>query len=720
MCAPCTACGQGEYEAAPCGPYDRICFGYASLDVAIRAGLLSRYNASDLGAAYLPAMLAFLRAQTRAGVVAIRVLGSEPWGQALGTPQPDGTLELPPDGGYGPVTLYPLAGQPPGGSEVYLHDLNITLRGLFEVLPNSALDFSVLLERAMYSAEAQLVEGAPDGLLERGRRLLSAVLVCPSDFYPVSYPLLGPICVPCQFDPVLTASPRTPVNLRWALAAQPCPQGFARQCYGGQSQPVCISRASAAVITTVSASQQVSCPDGQVPAQDPASGGQLCTGVPCAQGLTGPAGACAPCPPGAYKPAAGPDPCTPCPAGTYSPFPGQAAESSCQPCPTSSWADAGSAGCTCNAGYAGNTTGACMACAPGTYKLMAGAGACLQCHPGGVAAGGLSTQCQPCLPGTYASGSALSVCSTCDAGFYQYLVGSTDCPACAPGYASPPAPPLSHCEGCAEGTFAPAQGTPACLSCPHGAYSYALATACQACPDGTAVEGQSCVACAPGTAGRGGDCAGCPAGAYAGGYGQASCAACETGKYNTAGGRSSCSPCPPGRAGAGCAPCPAGQYATGSGLRACTACGRGLYTPTQGTASPGECRACEPGTYWGQDACTPCPTNTLAPSGSFSVLDCLAAEGYYGLPGQQAAPCPPGSYCPQASMAPAQCPPGSYSQQASATCTQSLAASALRDYDWLVAASWLAVTAIGVACLVRTKRFWRSARRGQEKFTRNA
>ena len=78
---------------------------------------------------------------------------------------------------------------------------------------------------------------------------------------------------------------------------------------------------------------------------------------------------------------------------------------------------------------------------------------------------------------------------------------------------------------------------------------------------------------------------------------------------------------------------------------------------------------------------------------------------------------PAGLLLPAGQHGPGSMPPGLSlaAGLASAICTQSLAASALRDYDWLVAASWLAVTTIGVAC----KRFWILARRGQEKFTRN-
>lgn len=715
ICAQCTVCLQDEYEASPCGVGDRVCYGLTGLNVTISASLVSRYNASALKAAYIPAMLAFFLAQTRAGSVDIRIVESQPLRQAQTSPQPDGTLDLQLDGDGAIITLYQLADQPSSGSLVYTHNVNITFNGLFAVQPNAALDFSVLIERAMLSAESLLVQEAPEMLLG-GRRLLQVSLFCPFDTYLVNYPYIGPVCAPCQIDPILTSTMQTPVNLRWALAAQPCPRGFARQCYGGVSQPVCISRATAVVLTkaTAFATQQTSCPDGQTLAQDPSSGNQLCVGVQCDKGLTGTAGYCSPCPSGTFKPTVGSDQCTPCPAGTFSALPGQPELQSCQKCPDNSWSAAGSPACECNAGFTSISQQQCSPCAAGTYKFTSGSAPCVSCHPGGAGQGLISTQCTPCLQGTYASAYGLSVCTDCAAGSYQYRAGSSSCPLCAAGYASPPTGMRAYCMACMSGTYS-LLGAATCLACPEGSFSYAMASDCQSCPDGTGTTGKTCVPCAPGSFGTGGVCTDCSAGTYSASHGVTQCVTCAPGSYAPTQRSTRCDPCPPGNAGLGCAPCPVGQYATGYSLSACIACEPGLYTLRRGARSSDECQNCEEGTYWERGVCTNCPDNTLSPRGSLSQMDCLAAPGYYGLPGVRADPCPAGSYCPQASMTPAKCPAGTYSPQASSTCVTPQGRSALRDYDWLVAGSWLAITFFGVACLVRNKRFWKSARQSRNR-----
>jgi hypothetical protein len=718
VCAPCSTCTENEYEAVPCGAGDRVCYGLVSLNVTITASLVSRYNGSVLDMAYVPAMHAFLLAQTRAGTVDIRVIGSQYLNQAQTSAQPDGTLDFQLDGDYDVMTLYQLEDQPATGNRIYVHTVNITLDGLFSVQPNAALDFSVLIERALLIAESTLVQGAPEAVLG-GRRLLAISPVCPFDTYLVSYPYLGQICVPCQLDPILTSTIKTPVNLRWALAEQPCPRGFARQCYGGGSQPVCISRATAVILAEATAflTKTISCPDGQTLALDPGSGSQLCVGVQCDPGLTGPSGYCSPCPPGSYKPTTGSDACTPCPAGTFSPLPGQPALQSCQGCPSNSWSAPGSTACECNAGFTSDLNSGCSTCKLGTYKITSGPAPCIPCNPGGAGQGLISTTCAPCLQGTYASAYGLSTCISCAAGAYQYLVGSSACPMCAAGYASPPSNVRTYCEGCKSGTYS-LSGAPMCLACPTGSFSFALASDCQSCPDGTGVVGATCVPCAPGSYGAAGVCVDCPTGTFTASTGVTQCETCAPGSYAPGLHYTICAPCIPGKAGLGCEPCPVGRYATGYSFKACRACDPGLYTPRRGAQSPDECQNCEEGTYWEQGDCMKCPDNTLSPRGSQSYTDCLAAPGYYGLPGVRADPCPAGSYCPRASMTPAKCPAGTYSTQASTTCVTPPGHSALRDYDWLVAGSWLAVTFFGVACLVRNKRFWKSAKRGRDRESR--
>ena len=51
---------------------------------------------------------------------------------------------------------------------------------------------------------------------------------CAADTYAYDYPILGQQCVPCQDDPVPTATTATPPALWWTLAPYPCNPNFAR------------------------------------------------------------------------------------------------------------------------------------------------------------------------------------------------------------------------------------------------------------------------------------------------------------------------------------------------------------------------------------------------------------------------------------------------------------------------------------------------------------
>jgi hypothetical protein len=154
-------------------------------------------------------------------------------------------------------------------------------------------------------------------------------------------------------------------------------------------------------------------------------------------------------------------------------------------------------------------------------------------------------------------------------------------------------------------------------------------------------------------------------------------------------------------------PCPPGSYGTSYGVTACIPCPTGGYSVAPGATGVTQCLACAENVFWTPRGCIPCPNNTAAPRGALSQRDCLAVQGYYGLPGQRALACPAGSYCPQASMVPSKCPDGSTSQQGALACIVLPERSMVHQFDGVVAASWFVVTFLGVACLVRTKRFWR-------------
>ena len=669
VCAPCAACAAGQYEACPCGPRtngtcasgNRVCYAYASVNVSVNATLVAQYTAADLSVAYLPAMREHVRAQTLAAAVAVQVTDSAPF-EGVALAGADGTTTV----FYGTPAvqrvLYPIAGIQPTG--VLRHRLRITLGVLYAVQPNRDRDFSGLVERALRSAEAFLV---PAAAMQNGtsrRRLLASdnetVWACPADSYGVLYPTLGPLCVPCQNNPILSADASTPPAVRWELAPAPCPIDYARACPGGYAQPQCVARFAGSLLVSATGSEPVTlaCPSGQAAATDPATGAPLCVGIPCAQGYTGIPGYCGPCAPGTYKPVVGSAPCDLCPANTYAPSEAGARLQDCLPCLNHSTSLAGASQCTCNAGYTGPT---CLPCAPGTYKFIPGNASCAPCEQGGQSQGLASLHCHACPNGTFAPTTGLSACADCDRGTYQNSTGASACALCAPGHASRPLPPRPDCLDCPPGSYTPTPGADACPSCPPGSYSGAAATACDYCPNGTGVAAQACASCYRGEYGLGGICM----------------------------------------------PCPPGSYGTSYGVTACIPCPTGGYSVAPGATGVTQCLACAENVFWTPRGCIPCPNNTAAPRGALSQRDCLAVQGYYGLPGQRALACPAGSYCPQASMVPSKCPDGSTSQQGALACIVLPERSMVHQFDGVVAASWFVVTFLGVACLVRTKRFWR-------------
>jgi TNFR/NGFR cysteine-rich region/Tyrosine-protein kinase ephrin type A/B receptor-like len=664
VCAPCQTCAAGQYEACPCGAPaagncasgNRVCYAYQTFNVSVNVTFVTQYAAADLARSYLPAMQADLRAQTLAAYVGVDVVASAPLG-GVALQNPDGTTTVfygtPPVEG----ALYPIAGLTPVAP--VQHVVRIVLGGVYAQQANADLDFSVLVERALRTAESFLVPAAAlANATGGGRRLLAAS--CQADTYAVTYPSLGAVCVPCQDDPVLSANASTPPALRWQLAAAPCPLNFARVCLGGSSPPLCAPRVTGAIVVVVNASQPVplACPAGQAQGHDPATGAPTCVGIPCQPGATGTAGYCSPCAAGTYKATVGSTPCTPCPIDTFAPNASTASALGCLPCQNHSASRTGSSNCTCNAGYAGP---ACVPCAAGTYKLVPSNAPCTPCERGGRSTGAGGFFCSACDAGTYAPDAGLSACLDCPQGEYQNGTGASACSLCAAGYAQASPTPRVACLACPAGVYASAQGASACAGCQAGTYSRGAASACVQCPNGTGVSGPACASCQPGQYGLHGVCLPCPPGAYSPFFASTACA-----------------PCAPGG-----------------------------FTAAPGATNLSQCLPCQEGAYWDPLGCLGCPANTAAPRGSVGASSCLAVPGYYGLPGQRALACPAGSYCPQASMVPFKCPSGSVSAQGSQACTATTDNSVVHQFDGLIAASWFVVTFLGIGCLVRTKRFWR-------------
>lgn len=442
-----------------------------------------------------------------------------------------------------------------------------------------------------------------------------------------------------------------------AVAPTQCPAGTFRTVTAGQSAADCSACPTGAF-----------CPSGAVtPTQCPAgtylnasSAVQLADCTPCVEGSYCPLGSTVP---------------TSCPAGTYRDIASATGPSDCFACPSGQ--------------YCGVGTVSATSCLPGTYRATLGATTvndCLPCPVGQYCPFATTTPLS-CPAGTYlgaTGGTDRSSCVLCPSGSYcpEQSSAPTACPAgnfrTATG-----ATALSSCLACPAGQYCPL-GTTTPTSCAPGTYrateGASAAADCVPCP-----AGQYCLV-------RTVDPVDCNAGSYRGTAGatqQGDCTVCPTGNYcpqqavdptNCTAGtyRMSLG----GRSAADCLPCPAGQYcplantnpfacqagtfrvSTGAATQQdCSACPSGAYCPVSSTrpilCSAGfhrdtprathlaNCLLCLPGTYSldvGRSAncpvcpanfyCRtatmkqPCPSNTVSPAGSYSILKCKCEPGF--------------------------------------------------------------------------------------------
>jgi alpha-tubulin suppressor-like RCC1 family protein len=264
--------------------------------------------------------------------------------------------------------------------------------------------------------------------------------------------------------------------------------------------------------------------------------------------------------------------CAACAPGTFS---DELASEVCRACPRGSAAPAPGAS-------------ACRACAPGSAAASEGSASCAPCDEGtflGFGGGSSRAQCAPCAPGTRAGARGATVCEACPPGTYQSEFGAT------------------VCEACEAGRYAPSFKTSSaeeCLLCPSGFFSNETGAAtCEPCPPGfvTPEPGQT-------------RCSGCPLGTYAETAGSVKCVGCPAGTYGFAPNASSVD--------AGCAPCPAGGFSKPLGATACEECPAGSFSAAPGSV---ECELCPPG-FFGSvagmssqaAACTGCPPGRANPS----------------------------------------------------------------------------------------------------------
>jgi len=421
------------------------------------------------------------------------------------------------------------------------------------------------------------------------------------------------------------------------------------------------------------------------------SGASACAACAAGSFSTGSgASACAAC--AAGQATDGSAPCADCGIGTY------AGEAACLPCAAGSFKPAGASDCDpCQPGTYSTAVGAgagatCEACAAGTYSTAEGLPApdlCLPCEAGVSSEAG-STICLACPPGMFATSSSCVDCPAysssqgggvvnsceCDAGFYQYYrvrasggaetyVPNTNTNQLFRLHSFYPAGTLEvlrdtqmilMCDGMVvysdrviqAGTHAVPDdfllqtGVPTC--------QYATTVYYAVSGDFDPTESTAYFKCVP-----------CPAGYASGAAGSDACTICGSGRYSP--GDSECRPCPPGSVSspgaASCIVCPSGWYQ--SSAETCMPCATGTASgPPPSTA----CTAC-PLNYWaatGSMTCTACPVLSTS-LGATGPAGCWCQAGTYlnlAMAPLACLMCPAGQYAPFASTACGQCPPGTH------------------------------------------------------------
>lgn len=380
------------------------------------------------------------------------------------------------------------------------------------------------------------------------------------------------------------------------------------------------------------------------------SASTTCTNCPIGKysSVAGGAGSssCLQAPPGYYVSTPGSTTFLPCPAGLWSGAYGLTTDGDCSSCPTGAYCVAGSSAPTYSQpGYYNNKALSTVStdnkpCPPGTYSDIAGATACKQCNAGKFSANsGASSEsaCLTCSAGGYCGVGASSV-TLCPGGTYSSLTGqfnSSTCQTCQAGYYC--AAGSSAQTPCSTGTYSQTvggQSDSVCLNCGQGTYmDQTSATVCTKCPAGKFSSTTKAVALS--------FCQPCPAGSY-----------CLEGS-------STATKCPPGKftslteqtSELNCQTCQLGYYC-GEGSSVQSACPTGTFSIEVGGTSDAVCKQCPQATYNDGTAATVC-TNCTA--GKYSAA-------YAATSVSQCLPCPPGKYCPVASIQGIDCPVGTYNR----------------------------------------------------------
>lgn len=247
----------------------------------------------------------------------------------------------------------------------------------------------------------------------------------------------------------------------------------------------------------------------------------------------------------------------------------------------------------------------------------------------------------------------------------EYVDSYFTCVQCKAGKTNAP---LSQkdCQDCAAGSYAPLDGSPACIPCTPGKYSEEVgaitSSLCKDCARGkyTAASGSSsCQSAPPGNFCNETGLAryfSCEAGYHTDKYGQTSCAHCTTGRYQNETGAPTCKLCAIGKynptdgatSESFCYDCPAGEYSGTAGLPTCQLCGQNTYSDDSMPIKD-SCKKCPAGMMTPNEGATKCiPVTSPCQAGSMRNMSsgvCHVCEpGQYSPDGVKCLPCPYSSY----------------------------------------------------------------------------
>ena len=202
--------------------------------------------------------------------------------------------------------------------------------------------------------------------------------------------------------------------------------------------------------------------------------------------------------------------------------------------------------CLCNAGWSG-VNGQCNGCVSGKYTPSDGVAACMDCAAG-THSSAVAASCVDCAADTY-SAEDRSECVKCPTNSYSVSRSASIAYClCHAGWSGT----NGDCTGCLSGKYTPRDGADACMDCPAGTHSSAVAVSCVACAADTySAENRSlCIwcpvqsssvsrsrnitycLCDAGWTGSNGLFAGCVSGKYKITRGPDACIDCSAGKYS--------------------------------------------------------------------------------------------------------------------------------------------------------------------------------------------